>query len=243
MKNAIAYERVSTAGPGRSGLGLKAQRATIARFAAQEGFRIVESFAEAETGKGADALARRPKLAAALKAARRIDNGCPVIVAKLDRLSHDVHFISGLMQHGTPFIVAELGVDTDPFMLHIYSALVENERRLISERTKLGLAAAKARGVKLGGRNAQSDRTAAEATERAERLRPILTELADLSANRAAAELNRRKVATPAGGQWFATQVVRLRQRLELAGQGAPHEKEKKAPAGADRQPGPTEAR
>jgi hypothetical protein len=153
-----------------------------------------------------------------------------------------VHFISGLMQHGTPFIVAELGVDTDPFMLHIDSALVENERRLISERTKLGLAAAKARGVKLGGRNAQSDRTAAEATERAERLRPILTELADLSANRAAAELNRRKVATPAGGQWFATQVIRLRQRLELAGQGrAPHEKEKKASAGADRQPGPTE--
>jgi DNA invertase Pin-like site-specific DNA recombinase len=128
-------------------------------------------------------------------------------------------------------------------MLHIYSALVENERRLISERTKLVLAAAKARGVKLGGRNAQSDRTAAEAAERAERLRPILTELADLSANRAAAELNRRKVATPAGGRWFATQVIRLRQRLELAGQGAPHEKEKKAPAGADRQPGPTEAR
>ena len=78
------------------------------------------------------------------------------------------------MQHGTPFIVAELGIDTDPFMLHIYSALVENERRLISERTKLGLAAAKARGVKLGGRNAQSDRTA---TERAERLRPILLSL------------------------------------------------------------------
>ena len=81
--------------------------------------------------------------------------------------------------------------------------------------------------MKLGGRNAQSDRTAAEAAERAERLRPILTEL---SANRAAAELNRRKVATPAGGQWFATQVIRLRQRLELDGQGAPHEKEKKAP-------------
>ena len=126
-------------------------------------------------------------------------------------------------------------------MLHIYSAVVENERRLISERTKLGLAVAKARGVKLGGRNAQSDRTAAE---RAERLRPILTELADLSANRAAAELNRRKVATPAGGQWFATQVIRLRQRLELAGQGAPHEKEKKAPVPVRTACwGPTEAR
>jgi DNA invertase Pin-like site-specific DNA recombinase len=75
------------------------------------------------------------------------------------------------MQHGTPFIVAELGADTDPFMLHIYSTLVENERRLISERTKLGPAAAKARGVKLGGRNAQSDRTAAERVERLRRLR------------------------------------------------------------------------
>jgi DNA invertase Pin-like site-specific DNA recombinase len=72
-------------------------------------------------------------LAAALKAARRIDKGCPVIVAELDRLSRDVHFISGLMQHRTPFIVAKLGADTDPFMLQIYAALAEKERRLLEE--------------------------------------------------------------------------------------------------------------
>ena len=72
-------------------------------------------------------------------------------IAKLDRLSRDVHFISGLMAERVPFIVAELGADADPFMLHIYAALAEKERRLISERTKAALAAAKARGVKLGG--------------------------------------------------------------------------------------------
>jgi DNA invertase Pin-like site-specific DNA recombinase len=121
---------------------------------------------------------------------------------------------SGLMQHRTPFIVAELGADTDPFMLHIYAALAEKERRLISQRTKEGLAAARRRGKKLGGHNAQSDRTAAAANAFAEQMRPILAELAALSANRAAAVLNERKVATAAGGRWSSTQVIRLRQRL-----------------------------
>src|SRR5678816_3663350 len=79
--------------------------------------------------------------------------GCPVIVAKLDRLSRDVAFISGLMAKRVPFVVAELGPDVDPFMLHLYAALAEKERRLISERTKAALAAAKARGVKLGNPN------------------------------------------------------------------------------------------
>ena len=139
-----AYERVSTAVQGKSGLGLEAQREAIARFATQEGIQIVDTFTEVETAKG-DTLARRPKLAAALKAARKIK--APVVVAKLDRLSRDVHFISGLMTERVPFIVAELGADTDPFMLHIYAALAEKERRLISERTKSGLAAAKRRGV------------------------------------------------------------------------------------------------
>jgi DNA invertase Pin-like site-specific DNA recombinase len=211
VKNAIAYERVSTLGQGKSGLGLEAQREAINHFARTHGLRIVESFTEVETAKG-DTLARRPKLAAALKAARKLK--APVVVAKLDRLSRDVHFVSGLMAERVPFIVAELGVDTDPFMLHIYAALAEKERRLISERTKAGLAAAKRRGVKLGGRNSRSDQTAAEAAARAQRLSPILAELSGMSANQAAAELNRRKVPTPAGGQWFATQVIRLRQRL-----------------------------
>jgi DNA invertase Pin-like site-specific DNA recombinase len=115
---------------------------------------------------------------------------------KLDRLSHDVHFISGLMRERVPFIVTELGADTDPFMLHIYAALAEKERRLISERTKASLAAAKARGVKLGGANMQSELAAKEAQARAEELRPVFAELADLSARKAADELNRRGIPT-----------------------------------------------
>jgi DNA invertase Pin-like site-specific DNA recombinase len=104
---------------------------------------------EVETGKGSDALDRRPKLSVALASARQA--GVPIVVAKLDRLSRDVAFIAGLMSQGVPFIVTELGADADPFMLHIYAALAEKERKLISMRTKAALAAAKARGTKLGG--------------------------------------------------------------------------------------------
>jgi DNA invertase Pin-like site-specific DNA recombinase len=220
-KPVIAYVRVSSKAQGKSGLGLEAQQDALARFAKAEAFTIAETFTEVETAKG-DTLARRPKLAAALKAARKLkdhDYKCaPVIVAKLDRLSRDVHFISGLMAHKVPFIVAELGADTDPFMLHIYAALAEKERRLISERTKAGLAAAKRRGVKLGGTNAQSLKAAAEAKSRAERLRPIFAELAGMTARAIAAELNKRKIETPAGGEWHAVQVIRVRQRLEVVG-------------------------
>jgi DNA invertase Pin-like site-specific DNA recombinase len=94
----------------------------------------VAEFVEVETGKGSDALDRRPQLAAALAKARVAR--CPVAVAKLDRLSRDVHFISGLLAHRVPFVVAELGPDVDPFVLHLYAALAEKERALISGRTK-----------------------------------------------------------------------------------------------------------
>jgi DNA invertase Pin-like site-specific DNA recombinase len=210
-KPAVAYIRVSTKGQGRSGLGLGAQQAALARFAAAEGFRLVEAFDEVETAKG-DTLARRPQLAAALKSARKLK--APVIVAKLDRLSRDVHFISGLMVHKVPFIVAELGADVDPFMLHVYAALAEKERRLISERTKAGLAAAKARGKRLGGLNEAGIARQQEALARAEALRPILIGLADMSARGIAEELNRRGIPTPAGGRWHAMQVIRVRERL-----------------------------
>jgi len=106
---------------------------------------------------GADALDRRPQLAAALATGRA--RKCPVIVAKLDRLSRDVAFISGLMAQRVPFIVAELGRDADPFMLHLYAALAEKERRLISERTKAALSARKSQGARLGNR--QNPREAA----------------------------------------------------------------------------------
>ena len=145
----VTYLRVSTQDQGRSGLGIEAQRAALERFAEAEGFAIAAEFTEVETGKGADALDKRPKLAAALTEARK--RQCSIAVAKLDRLSRDVHFVSGLMAQRVPFIVAELGADVDPFVLHLYAALAEKERKLISERTKRALEAAKARGVKLGG--------------------------------------------------------------------------------------------
>jgi len=148
---AIPYYRVSTSAQGRSGLGLEAQRAAVERFAAAEGYELVgEPFVEVETGKGADALDRRPVLAAALAAARRAR--CPVIVANLCRNSRDVHFVSGLMVHKVTFVVAELGADADPFVLHLYAAFAEMERRRISQRTKEALAAKKAQGAVLGNR-------------------------------------------------------------------------------------------
>ena len=114
-----------------------------------ENLKIIAEFVEAETGKGADALDRAgPQLAAALAAAKTAR--CCVLVSKLDRLSRDVAFVAGLMAQRVPFIVAELGRDADPFMLHLYAALAEKERRLISERTKAALAIRKGSGGKLG---------------------------------------------------------------------------------------------
>jgi DNA invertase Pin-like site-specific DNA recombinase len=209
---AVAYVRVSTQGQAKSGLGLDAQRDAIAAFAKAEGFTVASVFEEHESGKGADALDRRPQLAAAIKAARKL--GAPIIVSKLDRLSRDVHFISGLMVHRVPFVVTELGADVDPFVLHLFAALAQKERALISKRTKEGLASAKRRGVALGGWTAGSERSQAEASAFAERMRPIMAELAHLSANKAAAELNARKVATATGAKWHPATVVRLRERL-----------------------------
>src|SRR4051812_30726138 len=112
MSNIVAYYRVSTDRQRRSGLGIDAQRAAVHRFIQGEGLTIISEYVEAESGKGTDALERRPQLAAALAAARA--GRCPVVVAKLDRLSRDVAFVAGLMAQRVPFIVAELGADADP---------------------------------------------------------------------------------------------------------------------------------
>jgi DNA invertase Pin-like site-specific DNA recombinase len=210
----VAYIRVSTSRQGRSGLGIEAQREALTRFACGEGFEIVAEFVEVETGKGSDALDRRPQLAAALTRARALR--CSIGVTKLDRLSRDVHFISGLMAHRVPFRVSELGPDVDPFVLHLYAALAEKERALISGRTKSALAAAKARGAKLGNPNIESARgyavetIKADADRAASKVLPIIAEIRRSGATtlRAIAEaLNARGIPTPRGGRWYAASV------------------------------------
>lgn len=218
MTKAVAYIRVSTAKQGRSGLGLEAQQETIARFAEVEGFEIAETFLEVETGKGTDALDRRPQLRAALDKARVMQ--CPVIVAKLDRLSRDVAFIATLMTQRVPFIVAAIGKDADPFMLHIYAVMAEQERRAISERTKAALASAKARGTILGGwrggpvvdhRKGVEAIQAAAGAFRAD-VCPMIQDLhgQGLSLRQIAAELDRQGVKTSRGKAWTAAAVSRV---------------------------------
>jgi len=224
MQPVVAYFRVSTERQGRSGLGLDAQRERCAAFAVQNGFEVVEAFTEVETGKESDALDRRPQLAAALTAAKR--RRCAVLVAKLDRLSRDVHFIAGLMVQRVPFLVAELGADVDSFMLHIYAALAEKERRMISERTRAALAARKRQGAQLGnptnldeaGR-AGAMATAMAARRFAENVVPVIRQVQGsgvTSLRGIAAVLDARGIRTTRGGKWAATQVKAVLARSAI---------------------------
>ena len=218
MERAVAYLRVSTQRQQRSGLGIEAQRAAIQQFAANETLAISAEFVEFETGKGADALDRRPQLAAALAAAKA--SKCSVVVAKLDRLSRDVAFVAGLMAQRVPFIVAELGRDADPFMLHLYAALAEKERRLISERTKAALTAKKASGIRLGnphnlsaaGSRGRAIQVAA-ADEFAQTVLPIIRAIqaaGTTSFASVASVLNARGVKSARGGKWHVSSVANV---------------------------------
>ena len=184
-----------------------AKQAHAVQFSDAERWCRDAAAAEIETGKGSDALDKRPQLNAALAAAKQAD--CPVAVAKLDRLSRDVAFIAGLMAQKVPFIACELGVDTDPFMLHLFAALAEKERRMISQRTKEALQAAKARGVVLGNQK-QADAMKAAARARAADLEPFLRAHADLSDRAVATELAKRGTVVS-----YMT-INRMRARLGL---------------------------
>ena len=166
-------------------------------------------------------MERRPRLAAALASARKLR--CPVVVAKLDRLSRDVAFIAGLMAQRVPFLVAELGEGVDPFVLHLYAALAEKERALIAARTRAAMAGLKARGVQLGNRTNLGEASAkgasvnrASADAFAANVLPIVATIRAAgitSARGIAAELNARRVETARGGAWSAVQVGRLLAR------------------------------
>jgi DNA invertase Pin-like site-specific DNA recombinase len=221
MRSVIAYIRVSTYKQGKSGLGIEAQRAAIARFVEAEGLELLAEHVEVETGKGVDALDRRPVLREALAQARKAK--AAVVVAKLDRLSRDVAFIANLMAQRVPFIVSELGADADPFMLHIYAALAQKERAMIAERTRLALAQKKAHGAALGNRTnladaqakgAGANREAADAF--AANVLPVVREMqaAGITTVRAIAEvLNARGIRTARGGEWHHSTVRNLLAR------------------------------
>src|SRR6266404_3090976 len=240
MQPAIGYLRVSTREQGRSGLGLAAQRFDIEHFGKREGFSVTSWHQDTQSGAGKDAILLRPGLAAALKEARVAR--CPLIVSRLDRLSRNVHFIAGLMEHRVHFVVAVFGRDVDHFTLHIYASIAEQERRMISERVKAATLIAKSQGRKFGlqlrpkswqrkisalGRAALIQ----EANDRAQAYR-VYIEWAlkqpgrdgrPISFRGAAIRLNERSIDTPLGGTWRGHHIQRMECRRDAARRSPVH--------------------
>jgi DNA invertase Pin-like site-specific DNA recombinase len=223
----VAYYRVSTTKQGASGLGIEAQKAAVAGYLNGGPWVIVEEFIEVESGRRSD----RPALEQALAAARI--HQAPLIVAKVDRLTRSVAFLSKLLEAGVDVRFADLPAIEGPtgrFMLQQMAAVAELEAGLISTRTKAALAAAKARGKKLGGsrgvslsdhaRQAGRQAQTSRATSRAKDLSPLLSELRQegiVSAAGLAAALNARGIPSARGKtHWTATQVIRVISRLTL---------------------------
>ncbi len=213
MTSYVAYARVSTAKQGRSGLGLEAQKAAIQAFIKDGDRLLAPTYVEIESGKDSD----RPELAKALKRAKL--TGSTLLVAKLDRLSRNVAFISQLMEAKVDFIACDQPSAT-PFTIHIYAALAENERKMISERTKAALQAAKERGTKLGGYRGSKVNPALGTAARVKRAAVfngrVAEAIGDLqragiaSLSGIARELTAQGIPTSRGGAWKATQVARV---------------------------------
>lgn len=219
MIQIVAYLRVSDKNKQRiDGLGIEAQRDDVIRFAAQHEMAIAAEFIEAKSAKDDAPLDKRPQLAAALKAAKKLK--CPVVVSKLDRLSRSSYFIGGLMAHKVAFIVAELGPNVEPFTLHIFAAAAEAECRRIGQRTRAAIARLRLRGVTkngmpyVPGNPALTEKNIADAMERARALAPQFALVSEASASQAAVALNAAGVGTPTGAPWSAQTVIRVRKRL-----------------------------
>jgi DNA invertase Pin-like site-specific DNA recombinase len=212
----VAYYRVSTERQGRSGLGLEAQREAVMRYLSSGGWPPLAEFTEVETGKGANALDRRPQLQAALAYARK--HKATLVIAKLDRLARNVHFISGLIEQRVPIVAADMP-DADITMLQIYAVMAEREARVIGERTKAALAAAKAQGRVLGANGRiLADKHKAEAVDRlgpiADRLRALKAE--GLTLRRIAEALNVDGIPSPGGASWHPGNVQRALARVAV---------------------------
>jgi DNA invertase Pin-like site-specific DNA recombinase len=217
----ISYLRVSTDRQGKSGLGIEAQRTAVADYLNGGNWSLVKEFVEVESGKRTD----RPKLAEAIKACRVY--GAKLVIAKLDRLSRDAHFLLGLEKAGVEFVAADMP-SANRLTVGIMAMVAEEERRMISKRTKDALAAAKRRGTKLGGdrgvvpsrksRILAVEALQARANSRAADIAPIIAELQAAGAEslRAIAEgLNDAGIPTARGqGKWSAIQVQRTLARI-----------------------------
>lgn len=207
----VGYIRVSTDRQAASGLGLEAQRTAIEQYAARQGREIAEIYVEAESGK----LKDRPQLNAALAHCRSAK--ATLVIAKLDRLARNVAFVSALMETGTEFVAVDAPF-ANKLMIHVLSAVAEWEREQISERTKAALAAAKARGVKLGAYGkVLGAKKRDEADRFAETVRPAFLDAHNAgcaSLREYAAHLSATNTPTPNGGKWHASNVSLLMRRL-----------------------------
>lgn len=211
----VAYYRVSTAKQGASGLGLEAQTDAVTNFVAGRGGEIVASFTETESGKKAS---NRPALITALALCRKLR--ATLVIAKLDRLARNVHFISGLLESNVLFVAADQPTK-DRFMLHLQAAFAEEEGRRISLRTKEALAAAKRRGVDIGATGrALARRHKAAAKRRACVFRPLFMRLSREGIRgpaRLVEALNSRGVPSPSGaGKWHRPTVHRVLRRMAV---------------------------
>ncbi|MEI2796166.1 recombinase family protein [Pseudoxanthomonas sp. F11] len=221
----IGYYRVSTQAQGRSGLGLEAQRDAVCRYVSSVGGKLLAEFQEVESGKGSD----RPQLKAALQQCRA--QKAMLVIAKLDRLARNVHFISQLLESGIEFIAADMP-SANKLTIHIIAAMAEYERDVVSQRTKASLAAARSRGVLLGNPRAAEvsalgvASAQASADEYALALKPTLDSLRAsgiTSYARLAAALEASRVRTQRGGRWSAAGVKNILSRLEKLGKGRLH--------------------
>lgn len=210
----VTYYRVSTQRQGASGLGLEAQRQAVEQYLAGRDKTVLASFTEVETGKGGNALEKRPQLRLALEMCRK--TGSTLLIAKLDRLARNVHFVSGLIETGVDFIAADMP-NANKVMIQMHAVMSEWERDQISERTRAALAAAKARGVVLGATGPANlktcnDQRHQKADEFRERLRPVLDGMVSQGLTRRAMvdRLNALGIKAPMGGAWSLGQVQRL---------------------------------
>ena len=210
MTQYIAYLRVSTSKQEKSGLGLAAQRSSIEEFLSDDDEMIAE-FVETRSGRKDE----RNELWNAIRTAKR--HSAKLLIAKLDRFSRKVSFISKIMDEGIGLVVAEMPTATD-FQLHIFAALAQEERRLISERTKAALAIAKRRGVELG-RNGKllAAKHRAAADLHAESLRSIVLPMIEsgMSFSAIANEMNCKGFPTARGGRYHPQTVANLYDRLK----------------------------